>query len=225
MDKKINGFSTVEIVIAIVVVVLFSAGGWYVWTKQQAKPSQSTTSKAKADTATKQDQVDSVEQQDTQPQQSVSDDTPAVIEELDIAVELTADTKDLVSKLKDDRTAYFSLKGFVDEANAKGYPYEINGNKGDCTEVAGVQVYKDQASVEAIENQVYGELLDNEGRPVSKEIVDLKDGRYALVFGSQSSCGRHSSPGDQYQALADREGQVRQTLLNLLQTKLYAKRS
>ena len=206
MQKNQKGFGAISILAVIVILALIIGLGFSIKSRQN-KGSDSKTN----ENSIQQDVVSSGSNNNPAPSEYK-------IEELRLSITLTEETKDLTHKIneRNGQSVYFSLKNFLEEAKAKNYPYA----EGVCEEIALVSIYNKQKDIEAQENQVYGELLDDGGNPVSSEVIKLKDGRYALISGEQSSCGRHSSQGDEYQDLANHEVNIRRLLISLLQTNL-----
>jgi type II secretory pathway pseudopilin PulG len=216
--NKHNGFSTVEVILVIVILGILSVTGWYVFnsntnTSDSSGSAQSIKTNLKASSTTS----------DTSTEALVHP-----IKEFNLEIKLTKETSTLVHHFSDKGSNFviFSLQNFIDEANANDYPYVTSsGGKVNCDSLASIAIIESRVKVETIGSEPYGKLLDGNGEPVQENVVKLKDGRYVLISGSQETCGGSSNSitVEKYKELNEKEREARSLLLSLLRTNLYSK--
>lgn len=176
MKNKQNGFGIVGALGLIVVIIAVVSAGLLVWHRQSNSKDQPVAN-------------------DNAPSRASESGTSASniykIDEMRLELQLNEQTKDIVAKVDGSRV-WFTLRGFLDRANAAGYSRIING-KNNCEQLAGVVIFKDATEVRANGTEVTGDLIDANGDPIQDRIIKLNDNRYALPIRAQAPCNRDAS--------------------------------
>lgn len=203
MHRTQKGFGLVGLLFVVLTIAFLLSGSWFVY---------------KSHKGDRLDDLDQSKREMSEPIDSTlapADEVYHDIETLSLRIKITDDTKDLISRVS-GKSVRFSLQSFVERAEQANYPY----GEGVCEDLVAVRVFDTKDEVERNEHAVYGELVDDYGNSVYPYLIRMGDGRYALIEAAQSPCGRHQTPGDEYEELQKAEAQVRDTLLNLLTTNL-----
>ncbi|MDB5169987.1 MAG: hypothetical protein JWN82_383 [Candidatus Saccharibacteria bacterium] len=203
--KNEDGFSPLHTLLVLVIVGIIGFTGWYVWNANQ--DATKTLNKANKETSSE----SNASRLDHQ------NDARYKITELKLAVSLNDKTTDLISKVSGSKID-FSLKSFLDEANAAKYSYIDPNGVNSCEKLVTIKVLKDAAEVRQQPTEVTGELIDTKGDPLEGRIIKLNDGRYALPSTNQGPCnGDASFDGS---PLQDKDVAARSNILKVLQASL-----